>query len=177
MKAASRVPNRAFERLERHMAKVIRVVLRGGGDSNAASLPDMNHWMSNLLTEGLQRTANKFAASSSSSVSLRQMPVGFETSDPLVYVAITSLLSLVLAPAALRRTPVEVGFRGTETEASRRGAQASDRAVDRRSRPVKYFSRFCISYWGTIREHSRMEARKPGVSPTETNPSFRLFAT
>jgi hypothetical protein len=30
----------ALERLERHMAKVIRAVLRGGGDSNAASLPD-----------------------------------------------------------------------------------------------------------------------------------------
>ena len=40
VKAASRVPIRALERLERHMAKVIRVVLRGGGDSNAASLPD-----------------------------------------------------------------------------------------------------------------------------------------
>ena len=40
MKAASRVPIRALERLERHMAKVICVVLRGGGDSNAASLPE-----------------------------------------------------------------------------------------------------------------------------------------
>jgi hypothetical protein len=29
----------ALERLERHMAKVIRAVLRGGGDSNVASLP------------------------------------------------------------------------------------------------------------------------------------------
>jgi hypothetical protein len=59
-------------------------------------------------------------------VSLRQMPVGFKTSDPLVYVAVTSLLSLVVAPAALRRKPVEVGFRGTEPEASRRGAGARD---------------------------------------------------
>ena len=40
VKASSRVPRRALERLERHMAKVIRVVLREGGDSNAASLPD-----------------------------------------------------------------------------------------------------------------------------------------
>ena len=30
MKAASRVPIRALERLERHIAKVIRAVLRGG---------------------------------------------------------------------------------------------------------------------------------------------------
>jgi predicted permease len=30
---------------------------------------------------------------------LRQMPVGFETRDPLVYVTVTSLLSLVVAPA------------------------------------------------------------------------------
>ena len=30
---------------------------------------------------------------------LRQTPVGFETRDPLVYVAVTSLLWLVVAPA------------------------------------------------------------------------------
>jgi hypothetical protein len=37
---ASRPPKRAFERLEGAAGKLARRVLRGGGDSNAASLPD-----------------------------------------------------------------------------------------------------------------------------------------
>jgi hypothetical protein len=37
------------------MAKVIRAVLRGGDDSNAASLPDTFSDASNLLTEGLNQ--------------------------------------------------------------------------------------------------------------------------
>jgi len=40
VKAASRVPIRALERLERAAGKLARRVLRGGGDSNAASLPN-----------------------------------------------------------------------------------------------------------------------------------------
>jgi len=41
VKAASRVPIRALERLERAAGKLARRVLRGGGDSNAASLPNI----------------------------------------------------------------------------------------------------------------------------------------
>ena len=37
----SRVLSRAFERLELLEAKVSRAVLRGGGDGNTASLPDI----------------------------------------------------------------------------------------------------------------------------------------
>jgi hypothetical protein len=49
VKAASRVPRRALERLERHMAKVIRAALSGGGHSNAASLPDPKPLQLSLL--------------------------------------------------------------------------------------------------------------------------------
>ena len=38
------------------------------------------------------------------------------------------------APAAVRHAPVQVGLRGTEAPASRRGAVAGDRGVDRGSR-------------------------------------------
>ena len=39
-KLQNRVPYRAFERLERCAGKLARTVLRGGGGSNAVSLPD-----------------------------------------------------------------------------------------------------------------------------------------
>ena len=37
----SRVPQRAFERLELHEGKLSRAVLRGGGGGNATSLPGL----------------------------------------------------------------------------------------------------------------------------------------
>jgi hypothetical protein len=40
VKAASRVPRRALERLERAAGKLARRVLRGRGGSNVALLPD-----------------------------------------------------------------------------------------------------------------------------------------
>jgi hypothetical protein len=54
------------------------------------------------------------------------MPVGFETSDPPVYVAVTSLLSLVVVPAALRRTLSKSAF--GELKRKHRGA-ALERAI------------------------------------------------
>ena len=41
MKASSRVPIRALERLERAAGKLARRVLRGQGGSNVALLPDI----------------------------------------------------------------------------------------------------------------------------------------
>ena len=52
------------------MAKVICAVLRGGGDSNAASLPDTHYRVSNLLTEGSLRSRPRNPALSVSSAAL-----------------------------------------------------------------------------------------------------------